>query len=198
MATPFARRFTVGLLLSVMSPLALAHPEGHDAHDLVAGFLHPFTGIDHLLAMLAVGLWAVRLGRGAVWTLPVVFPLAMVGGALLAVSGVALPGFEPMIAMSVIVLGVLVALGVHLPVFASALLVAVFAIFHGYAHATEASSPQMSAFATGFVAATIVLHAAGVLVGSVIARQAGKIRHLPLNRIAGSAIAATGAALLLF
>lgn len=197
MATMFARRFTTGLLLTAMSPLALAHPEGHGAHDFIAGFLHPFTGIDHLLAMLAVGLWAVRLGRGAVWTLPVVFPLAMVGGALLALSGIALPGIEPMIAMSVIALGILVALGVHLPAMASALLVAVFAIFHGYAHATEAPSP-IGAFATGLVAATIVLHALGVLTGRVIARHTDKVRPLPLNRIAGSAIAATGAVLLLF
>jgi urease accessory protein len=198
MATRSARRFKVGLLLSAMSPLALAHPEGHSAHDLVSGFLHPFTGIDHLLAMLAVGLWAVRLGRAAVWTLPVVFPFAMVGGALLGLSGVVLPGIEPMIAISVIVLGVLVALGANLPVMASALLVAVFAIFHGYAHASEAPSSQIGAFAGGFVAATMMLHGIGILAGSALRRHAEEIRRLQVNRFAGSAIAATGAVLLLF
>ncbi|HEY6644866.1 HupE/UreJ family protein [Povalibacter sp.] len=197
MTTTSAPRFTIGLLLSAMSSLALAHPDGHGAHDLAAGFLHPFSGLDHLLAMIAVGLWAVRLGRRAVWTLPIVFPLAMVAGAGLALSGTPLPAIEPMIALSVIVLGVLVAVGVRLPVVASALLVAMFAIFHGYAHAAEAPSSQIGIYAVGFVTATVILHALGVLAGMAAMRQANAPLQIQLNRFAGFAIAVSGAVVFL-
>jgi urease accessory protein len=176
---------------ALLPSLALAHPQGHAGHDFMTGIAHPFTGIDHLLAMIAVGLWAARLGKVAIWTLPIVFPAMMVGGALLALGGVALPAIEAIIAASVIVLGLLVAAGLRMPIVASAALVACFAAFHGFAHATEAPSPQFAAYATGFVIATVVLHAIGIATGLAA-------RHSTLvPRIGGSMIALTGAGLLL-
>ena len=160
-----SREFLLALLFAACVPLPVAaHPDHSVAHDGWAGFLHPLTGIDHLLAMFAVGLWAARLGRGAMWTLPAVFAFAMVIGAVLALSSIVLPAIEPMIAISVIALGTLVAAGVRLSLLAGALLVAAFAVFHGYAHATEAPSAGATAsYALGFVSATVVLHALPVL-----------------------------------
>lgn len=196
MTASFVRRLPAVLAAFAFAPVALAHPEGHGAQDFAAGFLHPFTGLDHLLAMIAVGLWAVRLGRRAVWTLPIVFPLAMLFGAALAVNGVGMPAIEPMIAISVIVLGALVAVGMKMPVTASAALVAAFAIFHGYAHASEAPSSQLAAYAAGFVSATVILHVLGVAAGVLLVRGARQGVHGSVSRAAGSLIALTGAVLL--
>src|SRR5688572_14589026 len=123
---------TASIFSTLLLPvLAQAHPD----HGMLAtgssGFFHPLTGMDHLLAMLAVGVWAGRSGKPAVWMLPCVFLVAMVGGAVAAALGVALPAVEPTIAISVIVLGMLVATGLRIPAPLSAALVAVFAIFHG-------------------------------------------------------------------
>ncbi len=198
MTASFVRRLSAALVAFAFAPLALAHPEGHGAHDFVAGFAHPFTGIDHLLAMIAVGLWAVRLGRRAVWTLPIVFPLAMLIGAAAGANGIGLPAIEPMIAISVIVLGALVAAGMRMPVVASAVLVGVFAIFHGYAHAVEAPASTLGVYAAGFVSATVTLHVLGVAAGALLARQATPGAQVQVGRVAGSLIAVTGAVLLLF
>lgn len=196
MTSVFARRWLAAALTTiaaVLPSLAFAHP-GHGANDALAGLLHPLTGLDHLLAMFAVGVWAARLGRGAVWTLPAVFPVAMIVGATLAVQGVVLPAIEPMIAISVIALGLLVAAGVRMPTFASALLVGLFAIFHGYAHASEAPvSSAMIAFAMGFIVSTVALHLAGIAVGLWSAR----FTQRP-TRMLGSLIAVAGVGLLLF
>lgn len=178
---------------ALVPALALAHPEGHGAHDAVAGLLHPFIGMDHLLAMVAVGLWASRLGRRAIWTLPVVFPLMMVIGAVLALLGIVLPAIEAVIATSVIVLGAAVALGVRMPVLASAALVGCFAVFHGYAHATEAPSSHITAYAFGFVLATLMLHATGIVIGCAMSRATG----VGLHRVSGSLIALAGVGLLI-
>lgn len=183
-------------LAGLMPISALAHPEGHGAENAVAGFLHPFTGLDHLLAMIAVGLWAAQLGARATRTLPIVFPFAMVLGALLAFNGTHLPAIEPMIAASVVVLGVLVAAGIRMPVVASALIVATFAIFHGHAHAAEGPSSDVFSYAAGFVLATLFLHVIGVIVGSAVARSG-----LPYSRVvtgaAGTTIALAGTAILI-
>jgi urease accessory protein len=180
----------------MLPALAWAHPEGHGAQSVVEGFLHPLTGLDHLLAMIAVGLWAVRLGRRAVWTLPIVFPIAMVVGALLALGGVALPAIEPVIAVSVIVLGVLVAAGIRMPVVAGAVLVGVFAVFHGYAHAAEGPSANVLAYAIGFVGATVALHAVGIAAGAWVERHDLQ-RIGAVNALAGTGIAIAGTAILL-
>ena len=170
------------------STAALAHP-GH-AGGVAAGLAHPFTGLDHMLAMVAVGLWAAQLGRPAIWLLPAVFPLTMAAGAALGMSGVAMPWVEIGILASVVVLGAAVALGLRLSLVASAAMVGVFAVFHGHAHGAEipaAASPSL--YGLGFVAATLILHGIGVGIGALTQRP------LPL-RAAGGAIAAAGLVLL--
>ncbi len=177
------------LSIAGFSTTAFAHP-GHDA-GLVGGLAHPFTGLDHMLAMLAVGLWASQLGRRAMLLLPVLFPAVMAVGAVLGVYGVGLPWVETGIVASVVTLGAVIALGVQPSLAASAGLVALFALFHGHAHGTELPA-QGSAllYGAGFVAATAALHLIGMGVG-VLARA-------PLAlRTAGGAIAAAGVALLI-
>jgi len=183
------------LCLAVVPGLAFAHPGPPHASDLAAGFLHPFTGVDHLLAMIAVGVWAARLGRKAIWVLPAAFPVAMLVGAMLAVAGVQLPMIEPMIAISVVALGIAVASGIRLPVLASAAVVSLFGVFHGHAHAIEGPvSDSMAGYAAGFVGATIALHMFGVAVGVRLDRS----DQTMIRQLGGSLIAVTGAALLFF
>jgi urease accessory protein len=180
----------LSLLAIFMAPAAvLAHPVGMMVADGWSGFLHPFTGLDHLLAMLAVGLWAARLSNRAMWMLPVAFPFAMVLGASLPALGMSLPTIEPMIAISVITLGAAVALGLQVRVTMSAALVGVFALFHGYAHAVEADA-RLAPYAVGFVLATVLLHGVGLIMGVAL-------RERPLTqRMIGGCIALAGAALL--
>ncbi len=152
---------------------------GHPAD--AAGFVHPFTGLDHLLAMLAVGLWAAQLGGRWTWAVPLAFVASMALGGALGFAGVNLPFVEPMIAASVLVLGLLVALQVRLR-YSGLVLVGAFAIFHGIAHAAEmpAETPRL-VYAAGFVLATALLHAAGVGLGL-----------LPRARWAGVPVALAG------
>lgn len=175
--------------LSLMPALAGAHPESMLATGR-SGFLHPLTGLDHLLAMFAVGLWAARLRGAALIAFPAAFPLAMVGGALAALAGGMLPAVEPMIAISVIVLGIAVASGVKVPVGAGVALVASFAIFHGYAHAIEGPANALP-YGVGFVLATVLLHVAGMLVGLAFEKRTQALT------LGGSAIAVAGLALAL-
>lgn len=170
---------------------ALAHP-GHAGHpgSLAAGFAHPLLGIDHVLAMVAVGLWAAFLGGRAVWIVPAAFVLSMIGGFALAMAGISLPSVEPGVAASVFVLGVLVAASVRLPLAPSLLLVGLIAVLHGYAHGTEASGGA-SPFALGFVGSTIMLHGAGIWLGQALAKQ-----RLMFARGLGSVVAAVGLVLL--
>jgi urease accessory protein len=187
-------RLRVLALLATLLPACVwAHPADQAAHDAIAGMVHPFTGADHILAMIAVGLWAVRLGRRATFTLPLVFPLMMLAGGLFASAGLVLPALEPMIALSVITFGVLIAAGLRLPIFASALLVGVFAIFHGYAHVNESTGGAVAAYSAGFVLSTFVLHLLGIGIGAAMGRTTSKA----LIRTSGSLIAAAGAVLLL-
>jgi urease accessory protein len=168
---------------------ALAHVGGHSA-GLAGGLAHPFSGLDHVLAMVAVGLWASQLGRRALWLLPVVFPAVMAAGAVMGASGLALPWVEVGIAASVLALGVAVASGLQVSLLASVALVALFALFHGHAHGSEWSATGSAlAYGAGFVAATLVLHATGIALG-LMAR-----RPLAL-RAAGGAVAALGLLLL--
>jgi urease accessory protein len=150
---------------AALIPLLLASfaAWGHPAD--AAGFVHPFTGLDHLLAMIAVGLWAAQLGGRWTWAVPLAFVGSMALGGALGFGGVKLPFAEPMIAASVLVLGLLVALRVQLRV-SGLVLVGVFALFHGIAHAAE-MPPEVSriVYAGGFVLATALLHAAGVGLG---------------------------------
>jgi urease accessory protein len=180
--------------LTLLPTLVFAHPEEQHARDALSGLLHPFTGLDHLLAMFAVGLWAVRSGRTAAWTLPLVFPLAMLIGATLAVNAIVLPAIEPMISISVIVLGLLVATRVRVPVLASAALVGLFAICHGYAHAGDMHAGNMIPYASGFMGATLALHAVGIAVGAWSNRRTHRGQYV---QTMGSLIALAGAAMLI-
>lgn len=182
------------LLLGVLSASsAFAHPGHSLGGGLQEGFLHPFTGLDHLLAMVAVGLWAGQLGKTANWTLPVVFPLVMALGAALGFAGIVLPAVESGIAVSVLVLGLLVGTQLRLPLGAAAPLVAVFALCHGYAHGAEipaAASPI--SYVAGFLIATALLHLAGLGLG--FAGQ--QTRRSGMLRILGGLVAVSGAGLL--
>jgi urease accessory protein len=175
------------------SSVALAHP-GHD-HTLGfgAGFLHPLSGMDHLLAILAVGLWAAQMGGRALWALPAAFVALLLGGAAIAMLNISIAGVEPAIAVSVVVLGMLVATRVRLWTAMSAVLVGVFAFFHGYAHAVEipAGAGAVS-YMSGFAAATAALHAAGILLGLSLGRW---MAH-GATRWAGAAVAVSGVVLL--
>jgi len=171
--------------------LAFAHP-GHGEHGIVAGVLHPLTGIDHLLAMLAVGLWAAQQTGKARWALPATFVGTMLLGGVLGFEGLQLPGLESGIAASVLALGLAVALAIRPPVALAVGATALFALFHGVAHGLEL--PEMSspwAYAAGFVAATAALHAVGYAVVRLLPQAAS-----PLVRIAGALSALTGAWLL--
>ncbi|MFC3106977.1 HupE/UreJ family protein [Undibacterium arcticum] len=156
------RLTTFGLLCLGASP-AFAHIGAHDAIGLRAGFAHPFSGLDHLLAMIAVGIWAAQMKGNAKWVLPLTFPLIMVAGAVPGFMGVDLPGFEIGIATSVTVLGVLIACAVRVPTRLAAALVAAFAVVHGYAHGAELPRQAAAGFyGAGFIVATALLHLIGL------------------------------------
>jgi len=160
---------------------------------LVAGALHPLTGLDHLLAMVAVGLWGAFLGRTLVVALPIAFPLLMVVGAVLGMHAVPLPPVELGIACSVLVLGACIACAWRAPAWLALTIVAVFAVFHGYAHGRELpSAADPVGYSAGFVLATGLLHVSGIAFAVV----ADRVRRVPLTRISGAAIAVAGLAFL--
>lgn len=160
--------------------MAWAHGDHGDAAPLgggsfMTGFLHPFTGWDHVVAMVAVGLWGAFLGRPAIWVLPIVFPLVMAFGGFLGLVGLPLPGIEVGIALSAVVLGLMVAAAARPPLWVAAVLVGGFAIFHGHAHGTElpgAADPLL--YSLGFVLATGLMHAGGIVFGTLTRWPAGR------------------------
>ena len=155
-------------LLWVLVPGAQAHVEAGGAGSVMAGFLHPVTGLDHVVAMVAVGLWGAVLGAPAIWLLPVAFPMVMAFGALLGLLQLPLPGVELGIALSALVLGVLVMLQQRLPMAVAAIVVGVFALFHGYAHGVELpDGADALLFSLAFVVATGLLHLVGILLGEI-------------------------------
>ena len=154
------------LALILMPTAALAHSTAGAESGFVSGLLHPILGIDHLVAMVAVGLWGAQLGMPLLVALPVAFPLMMAVGAMLAIGGVPLPGVELGISLSALALGLVVALAFRPPLWVAVALVAAFALFHGHAHGEEipaAASPL--AYGIGFVLATGFLHLAGIAIG---------------------------------
>jgi urease accessory protein len=168
-----ARISACGALL-LFSGTAAAHTGTGLAGGFVPGFLHPLTGLDHLLAMVSVGLWGAFLGPPLIQTLPIVFPAVMVGGALLGMFGVPLPPVEAGIALSVLVLGICIALRFEAPVWVASVIVAFFAIFHGYAHGKELpSAADPVGYSMGFVLATGLLHVAGIGLGFLGDRPRG-------------------------
>jgi urease accessory protein len=174
--------------LCLVAGTASAHTGSHGVTGFVSGLTHPLTGLDHLLAMIAIGLWAAQQGGRALWAVPAAFVGAMVVGGGLALAGLVLPQVETGIAASVLVLGLLVATRRQWAVTAGIAIAAGFALFHGYAHGLEmpqAASPAL--YALGFVLATAFLHGVGIA-GSLVGRHA--------MQLAGAAIAASGLAML--
>jgi urease accessory protein len=169
--------------------MALAHSQAGGDTGFVTGLLHPLAGIDHVLAMLAVGMWGAQLRGNAIWVLPVAFPLVMALGAVAGIIGLPMPAIEPGIVLSVIALGSAIACNFRPPLIFAAALVSVFAIFHGYAHGAEL--PRLAdalPYCIGFVMATGLLHLTGIAIGLVT--------HLPRGllclRVGGAAIAVGG------
>jgi urease accessory protein len=178
---------TLAITLSATLP-AFAHLDPIEHGSLAAGFSHPFFGLDHILAMVAVGLWAAQQGGRAVWIVPAAFVGTMALGFAAAIAGVPLPFVEPVILASVIFLGIAVALALPIPTSAVAALVGFFAVFHGHAHGGELGAAGAWQFALGFILATAVLHAVGIGAGLLLSRFNGKL----LSRVAGGATALGG------
>ena len=175
--------------LIACSTVASAHSEGGGAGGFTSGFSHPLTGLDHIVAMVAVGLWGAFLGGRAMWMLPVVFPMVMAVGGALGVFGVGLPGVETAIALSGVVMGLMVTLAARPPVWVAAVIVGVFAIFHGHAHGEEMpESTNALAYAIGFVISTGLLHLAGIAFGLLVKWPWGRVAI----RAGGGVIAAVG------
>ena len=176
------------LLALAWPATALAH-QAADGSGFTSGALHPLTGIDHVLAMLAVGMWGAQLGAPAIWALPVAFPLVMSLGGVVGILGLPLPAVEPGIALSVIALGAAIALNLRPPLPVACALVSVFAIFHGYAHGLELPKHESAvAYSAGFVLATGAIHLVGIGIGTVTHLRNG----LGWLRLGGSAISLAG------
>ncbi len=186
-------------LLALVPAAVFAHP-GHGAsgtHDFMHGFMHPLHGADHLLAMVAVGLWAAQRKGRSVWALPLAFVGFMTLGFVLGVAGLAMPAVELGIAMSVLVLGIAVAMAVRVPTIGAVALVALFALFHGHAHGAELPAGMTAGlFGVGFATSTALLHAAGITF-AIGMRHAIATRSVAIERAIGAGIAAAGLALLL-
>jgi urease accessory protein len=181
----------VALLFLVLcyAQAAEAHVNKGEGVSFLSGFKHPISGLDHVVAMIAVGLWGAQLGAPAIWILPVAFPLVMAFGGMLGLLGVPMPGTEFGIAASAIMLGAAVMLKVRPPLAVAALLVGFFAIFHGYAHGSELPPGENGLlYSLGFVIATGCLHAVGITIGLVNRGTWGQ----RAVRFAGAAIALTG------
>lgn len=173
-ADPRCTRLVAALPLAVLilavPALAMAHP-GHEAGDAFAsGLGHPVGGLDHVLAMVGVGLWAATTGGRALWAMPLAFVLAMLGGGVAGALGVPFPAVEPMILASIVLLGVAVALALRPPLPLALGGIALFGLAHGHAHGAEGPVSGMALYALGFVLATAALHGAGLLAGLGLAR----------------------------
>ncbi len=165
------------MLLALLPQEAYAHIVKGEAIGFVSGFEHPISGLDHIIAMVAVGLWGAQLGAPAIWLLPVTFPLVMALGGFLGLIGVPLPGSEIAIALSGVCLGAAVLSEFRPPLWVAAALVGIFGLFHGYAHGAELPPGQNALlYSIGFVLATGLLHATGITIGL--------IHRWPLGRLA--------------
>ncbi|MPZ57815.1 MAG: urease accessory protein [Rhizobiales bacterium] len=192
--SPLSPLTVAALLLAPTA--ALAHTGAGATHGLAHGFMHPIGGLDHILAMVTVGVFASQLGGRALWLVPATFVLVMAAGGAAAMAGLATPFIEIGIAASVIVLGAMVALKVRAPLAAAMGLVGFFAIFHGYAHGAEMPHAAAGAvYGLGFMAATALLHAAGIGLG-LAAGRIGERHGTTAYRIAGCVVAAAGLGLL--
>ena len=183
------QRVCLAALTVLAADAAHAHAQAGAATGFATGFMHPMTGLDHVLAMVAVGLWGAQLGPPALWLLPVAFPLTMAIGGLLGLLGVPLPGVEFGIAASAILLGLAVATERRPPLVVAALLVGFFAIFHGHAHGTELPPGENGLlYSIGFVVATGLLHLVGIGIGTLHRWRRGQL----VLRVAGAVVCAAG------
>ena len=181
------------LPLALIAAQASAHTGEGINSGFASGFWHPILGWDHVVAMVAVGMWGAFLGTPAIWILPVVFPLVMAVGGALGIAGVPLPMVETGIALSGVVLGLLVAFAVRAPIWVAAVIVGVFAVFHGHAHGAELPEAFSAyGYAVGFVVGTGLLHLAGIAIGFMTRTQSGTLAV----RAAGGLVALVGAAFL--
>ena len=179
----------VFLLILLWPVLAFAHIQAGEAGGFTSGLSHPVSGWDHILAMVAVGLWGAQLGMPAIWVLPVAFPMMMAFGGMLGLMGTPLPGVEIGIAVSGVVLGALVLGAVRMPLAAAVFVVAFFAVFHGHAHGTELQAGQNALlYSLGFVISTGLLHATGIGIGLIQRWKLGR----KLLRGAGGLVLAGG------
>nr|WP_298094308.1 HupE/UreJ family protein [uncultured Shinella sp.] len=184
------RRFALAVAaLAATAAPAFAHLNPAEHGSFMAGVSHPLFGLDHILVMVAVGLWAAQIGGRALWLVPTAFVAAMTAGFGLAIAGIGLPFVEPAILASVVALGLLVAMAVRLDIAVCAAIVAVFALFHGHAHGGELGLAGAFPFGLGFVIATALLHVAGIAVGLGIARRSG---GEVMSRIIGGMTALAG------
>ncbi len=187
-------------ILSVMATVpgaALAHGEhwgGYGAGSFAAGAAHPLSGADHVLAMVAVGLWAAQAGGRARWALPAGFVAAMVLGGAMGAAGLPFAAVEPMILASIIVLGALVALAARLPLVAALPLIALFGAAHGWAHGAEGPTSGMASYALGFALVTAALHGLGLALGAGFGALGAGLGARAL-RVFGGAAAVAGLAL---
>ena len=188
---------SLALALAALVPsVASAHPGVGDPVGLTYGFLHPLTGLDHVLAMVMVGMLAWQLGGRALWLVPGAFVALMAVGGMLGVTGIGVPFVEAGIALSVIVLGAVLALGIRPSVAVAMALVGLFAIFHGHAHGSEMpESAAGFAYGLGFMLATAALHTAGIGLGCLIG-WAGEQKGPIVARATGAAAAVAGVAIL--
>ena len=193
MAPPFRvlrRAVPLWLIVLCFVQAVQAHVQQGEAASFRTGLQHPISGVDHVVAMIAVGLWGAQLGAPAIWLLPVAFPMVMAMGGMLGLIGLPLPGTEIGIAASAILLGGAVMSEARPPLTVAAVVVAFFAVFHGYAHGAELPPGQNGLlYSMGFVMATGCLHAAGISVGLIHRWLWGQT----VLRVAGGAVALAGA-----
>lgn len=189
MTSRATRSLAFTLTASLWPALAWAHVEKGRAEGLIAGLHHPISGLDHVLAMVSVGLWGAQLGAPAVWLLPVTFPMVMAFGGMLGLMGVPLPGIEAAVALSGVALGTAVLAEWRPPLWAAAVLVGFFAVFHGHAHGSELP-PGASGllYSIGFVVATGTLHVVGIGIGTIHRWAWGRVAL----RVAGGGVALAG------
>lgn len=184
------KKLTLSIAAILAPGAALAHA-GHETGSFAAGAFHPLSGADHVLAMVAVGLWAAQTGGRALWAMPAGFVGAMLLGGVMGAAGLPFPAVEPMILASIIILGALVALAGKLPLMAALPLIALFGAAHGWAHGAEGPSSGMASYALGFALVTAALHGAGLLLGRALGQLA--LRGLGgAAAVAGLALAVAG------
>lgn len=190
-STVFSRALAGAALFMIGAESAMAHP-GHGSSGFESGAVHPWLGLDHLLAMIAVGLWAFQLGGRAIWMVPLSFVSVMFAGGFLGIGHGTFSGMEQVILASVFVVGLLIAFAVRMPIWTAVALTGAFAFFHGFAHGTEMPGGSSALiYSLGFAVSTICLHLFGIGIGTGI----GRVRRLVWVRALGGAIAASAAVL---